>query len=386
MRLGVVGWLTVTDFYEPPYADLRLTGWSQQQRSLASRTRPRRGRTASAGARHKDTSRGRGRRGPAASSHRQAGQRGGARPAPGCHCWPPAHAGTGSTSPTNCWSTSSTSSTVTVVGVPAACRHRRRLFLLTRTSPRRCTRSPSPPRRPARPGAVRHRGSRREQRRPLAARREADTAPRLKDSSRCSAWPDGARRFHGTPAILDHLTASHSGRNCCARRRWIKVASSRARTPRTVCASRSRPDLALEVAGQQQRRQPRLLARLRRPGRRRGSTRAPLRTPRGAAERSPRLTVDRASTASAAPAHAARLDQGERRRPRRGRRRWTRSGETVADVEQHPDRLDTPRRQPARRRPRPSGSLRRSSRDGNRTSPGRAARPRRCRPHDDRHC
>ncbi len=107
----------------------------------------------------------------------------------------------------------------------------------------------------------------------LAARREADAARSAKETQSLLSLAQTVLGGADTPSdVLDHLTASHGGRAELLERvggRWVKVASSGAagqesgatpRTPRGVPGEAAsvpgtlrfevRPDLALEVSGQ----------------------------------------------------------------------------------------------------------------------------------------
>ncbi len=88
----------------------------------------------------------------------------------------------------------------------------------------------------------------------LAARREADAARSSKETQSLLGLAQTVLGGADTPGdVLDHLTASHGGHAELLERvgaRWIKVASSGADTSGTVLRFEVRPDLALEVTGQ----------------------------------------------------------------------------------------------------------------------------------------
>jgi two-component system sensor histidine kinase KdpD len=96
----------------------------------------------------------------------------------------------------------------------------------------------------------------------LAARREADAARSSKETQSLLSLAQTVLGGADTPSdVLDHLTASHGGRAELLERvagRWIKVASSgaadqepgRAGSPQGTLRFEVRPDLALEVSGQ----------------------------------------------------------------------------------------------------------------------------------------
>ena len=89
----------------------------------------------------------------------------------------------------------------------------------------------------------------------LAARREADAARSSKETQSLLGLAQTVLGGADTPGdVLDHLTASHGGRAELLERvgaRWIKVASSGAEDATgTVLRFEVRPDLALEVTGQ----------------------------------------------------------------------------------------------------------------------------------------
>jgi two-component system, OmpR family, sensor histidine kinase KdpD len=88
----------------------------------------------------------------------------------------------------------------------------------------------------------------------LAARREADAARSSKETQSLLGLAQTVLGGADTPGdVLDHLTASHGGHAELLERvgaRWIKVASSGAAATGTVLRFEVRPDLALEVSGQ----------------------------------------------------------------------------------------------------------------------------------------
>ena len=89
----------------------------------------------------------------------------------------------------------------------------------------------------------------------LAARREADAARSSKETQSLLGLAQTVLGGADTPGdVLDHLTTSHGGRAELLERvgaRWIKVASSGAADATgTVLRFEVRPDLALEVSGQ----------------------------------------------------------------------------------------------------------------------------------------
>jgi len=88
----------------------------------------------------------------------------------------------------------------------------------------------------------------------LAARREADAARSSKETQSLLGLAQTVLGGADTPGdVLDHLTASHGGHAELLERvgaRWIKVASSGAEATGTALRFEVRPDLALEVTGQ----------------------------------------------------------------------------------------------------------------------------------------
>lgn len=89
----------------------------------------------------------------------------------------------------------------------------------------------------------------------LAARREADAARSAKETESLLGLAQTVLGGADTPGdVLDHLTASHGGRAELLERvggRWIKVAASGAAGPASPALRfEVRPDLALEVSGQ----------------------------------------------------------------------------------------------------------------------------------------